>query len=91
VDWLTVDKILVRKFRFRPWELEALTVPETFSLYLQAVIDEAEASRPQDDSLTPHLADEKRADLETAFAHAAAFNSLTPEQMLTVAERMYPE
>lgn len=90
VDWLEIDKLLVRKFRFTPQQLVSFTVPEVIGLYVQAVIDQAEAERgQQDERLAPHLADEARTKLERQLQEALAYDKLTPDQKLELARRLY--
>ena len=83
----------MRKFLFLPQELLSLTVPETFALYIQAIIDQADADNPDkgkhDHSLAPHLADEARAAVERALQEALAFDKMTPDQKLEMARRLY--
>jgi hypothetical protein len=82
----------VRKFRFTPQQLVSFTVPECVGLYLQAVIDQAEAENPkgdQDHSLAPHLIDEAKAQFDRALKVALAYDKMTPDQKLIMARRLY--
>lgn len=78
----------MRKFRFTPEQLSSLTVPECFGLYVQAIIDQAEAENPHDHSLLPHFAEEAREKAERSVAIALAYDSMTIEQKLEMAKRL---
>ncbi len=82
----------MRKFRFTPQQLLSFTVPECIGLYLQAIIDQADAENPkgdQDHQLAPHLIDEAKANIERAVKEALAYDKMTPEQKLYMAQRLY--
>jgi hypothetical protein len=76
---------LIIKFRFRPWELEDLTISETIYLYVNAMNEEAERAQSKDERLAPHKTEEKRQNADYAIAQARAFNQLTPDQLLELA------